>query len=121
MMPEGGVTQATGGVPHLVLEGAKLADVRFDDHHRVSANVSSYRANAWGLYDMHGNAAEWTLSDYAQDRKVVRGGSFFDRPARSRSSFRWGYPVWQQVFNVGFRIVVIDEHIATRVAKGDKR
>jgi len=120
MMPEGGVTQATGGVPHLVLEGSKLADIRFDDHNRVTANVGSYRANVWGLHDMHGNAAEWTLSEYDNDRKVVRGGSFFDRPARSRSSFRLGYPFWQRVFNVGFRIVVIDENIATNDTKGDK-
>ena len=34
MMPEGGVTQSTGGVPHLLLEGAKLSDTRFDDGHR---------------------------------------------------------------------------------------
>ncbi len=114
MMPEGGVTQATGGVPHLVLEGAKLADIRFDDYNRVTAGVGSYKPNHWGLFDMHGNAAEWTLSEYDNDRKVVRGGSFFDRPARSRSSFRLGYPSWQRVFNVGFRIVVIDEDIATK-------
>lgn len=120
MMPEGGVTQATGGVPHLVLEGSKLADIRFDDHNRVTANVGSYRANVWGLHDMHGNAAEWTLSEYNNDRKVVRGGSFFDRPARSRSSFRLGYPFWQRVFNVGFRIVVIDKSIAANDTKGDK-
>jgi formylglycine-generating enzyme required for sulfatase activity len=120
MMPEGGVTQVTGGVPHLVLEGSKLADIRFDDHNRVTANVGSYRPNAWGLHDMHGNAAEWTLSEYDSDRKVVRGGSFFDRPARSRSSFRWGYPSWQRVFNVGFRIVVIAESIPTNNTKGNK-
>jgi len=109
MMPEGGVTQATGGVPHLLLEGAKLADTRFDDGKRVTAPVASYKPNRWGLYDMHGNAAEWTLSKYDADRKVVRGGSFFDRPARSRSSFRLGYPSWRRVFNVGFRIVVLDD------------
>jgi hypothetical protein len=118
MMPEGGVTQVTGGVPHLVLEGSKLADIRFDDHNRVTANVGSYRANAWGLHDMHGNAAEWTISEYDNDRKVVRGGSFFDRPARSRSSFRLGYPFWQRVFNVGFRIVLIDKSIAANDTKG---
>ncbi len=97
-----------------------MADLRFDDHHRVTANVGSYQPNRWGLYDMHGNAAEWTLSEYDDDRRVVRGGSFFDRPARSRSSFRWGYASWQRVFNVGFRIAVMDEHITTQVAKGDK-
>ncbi|MCP4456388.1 MAG: formylglycine-generating enzyme family protein, partial [Planctomycetes bacterium] len=117
MMPEGGVTQATGGVPHLLLEGARLADIRYNDLHRVTANVGSYKANLWGLYDMHGNAAEWTLSEYDKTRSVVRGGSFFDRPARSRSSFRLGYPGWQRVFDVGFRIVILDENIATHVAK----
>ena len=110
MMPEGGVTQVTGGVPHLLLEGAQLADARFDDGYRVTSEIGSYQPNAWGLFDMHGNAAEWTLSAYgASDRRAVRGGSFFDRPARSRSSFRLAYPAWQRVFNVGFRVVVVDE------------
>jgi len=121
MMPEGGVTQATGGVPHVVLEGSKLADLRFDDHHRVTANVGSYQPNHWGLFDMHGNAAEWTRSDYDPDRKVIRGGSFFDRPARSRSSLRLGYAPWQRVFNVGFRIVVREENLPVYASKGDER
>jgi hypothetical protein len=38
-------------------------------------------------------------------RKVVRRGSFFDRPWRCRSSFRLAYHPWQRVFNVGFRAV----------------
>jgi hypothetical protein len=119
MMPEGGVTQATGGVPHLLLEGAKLADTRFDDGTRVTAPVGSYKPNLWGLYDMHGNAAEWTLSEYDNDRKVIRGGSFFDRPARGGSSFRLGYPAWRRVFNVGFRVVVVDENISANDTNGD--
>ena len=41
-------------------------------------------------------------------RKVVRGGSFYDRPERARSAFRLGYPSWQRVFNVGFRVVAED-------------
>jgi formylglycine-generating enzyme required for sulfatase activity len=106
MMPEGGVTQVTGGVPHLLLEGAQLSDTRFDDQHRVTADVGSYLPNTWGLHDMHGNAAEWTLSQYGNTaEKVVRGGSFFDRPERSRSGYRLSYPAWQRVFNVGFRVV----------------
>jgi formylglycine-generating enzyme required for sulfatase activity len=115
-----GVTQVTGGVPHLLLEGAKLSDARFSDGAVVTTPTASYQPNPWGLYDMHGNAAEWTRSSYTMSpcaeavensvlatsgRKTVRGGSFFDRPDRCRSSFRLSYPVWQRVFNVGFRVV----------------
>ncbi len=38
--------------------------------------------------------------------KVVRGGSWYDRPVRSRSASRLAYPSYQKVFNVGFRVVM---------------
>ncbi len=120
--------QITGGLQHLALEGAALADARYNDTAVVTTAVGSYRPNAWRLHDMHGNAAEWTRTAYrpypyrdadgrndmaAGGRKVVRGGSFFDRPKRSRSAFRLSYPAWQRIFNVGFRIVC---HTETAVA-----
>jgi formylglycine-generating enzyme required for sulfatase activity len=89
----------------------------------VTSEVGRYRPNIWGLHDLHGNAAEWTCTTYAAypyrdddgrndarsgDRKVVRGGSFFDNPARCRSGFRLAYPSWQRVFNVGFRVICED-------------
>jgi len=115
-----GMKIVTGGLPHLDPQGRALCDTRFNDRAPVTATVGSYRPNAWGLHDMHGNAAEWTRSTYrpypyreddgrneptARGRKVVRGGSFFDRPRRCRSAIRYSYPPWQRVFNVGFRVV----------------
>ena len=95
-------------------------DKRFDDGGLVTVDVGRYLPNIWGLRDMHGNAAEWTRTAYrpypydSQDgrddpspdeKRVVRGGSWRDRPSRCRSAFRLGYLPWQSVYNVGFRVV----------------
>jgi formylglycine-generating enzyme required for sulfatase activity len=70
---------------------------------------------------MHGNVREWTLSasrpyPYREDdgrndetsagEKMVRGGSWNVTPDHATASVRAAYPAWQQVFDVGFRIVV---------------
>ena len=99
-------------------------DGRFNDGAMVTCDVGRYQLNAWGLHDMHGNAAEWTLSSYRPypynendgrndpyptDMKTVRGGSWYDRPIHARSASRLPYRPWQAVYNVGFRVVMLAE------------
>lgn len=82
-------------------------------------NSKNYQNNPFGLYSMHGNVAEWTRSDYVSypykekvkapsEFKVVRGGSYIERPKFSTSYARKAYYPHQRVFNVGFRVIIED-------------
>jgi formylglycine-generating enzyme required for sulfatase activity len=115
--------------------GNIICDTRFDDGAVATADVGSYRPNAWGLFDMHGNACEWTRTTYKPypyrsddgrdeiaepSRKVVRGGAWCDRPKGCRSAFRLSYPPWQRVHNVGFRVVCKMESASERTVASAK-
>ncbi len=84
--------------------------------------VGSFSANAFGLYDMHGNVWEWT-QDYWNEshggapdngsartsgytsRRVLRGGSWFNNPQYLRSASRSNRSIpSKRNYNLGFRV-----------------
>ena len=84
--------------------------------------VGPFEANAFGLHDIHGNASEWTLDCYNSHyngapedgqargtgncaRRVVRGGSWKDKPLDIRSARRHANVPDERSSKIGFRVM----------------
>ena len=93
----------------------------FNDTVHNTEPVGSHAPNAFGLYDMAGNAWQWTQDCYHDfytgapttgaawvagdcSNRVIRGGSWYDAPAKLRVTNREGHGPSERLAHTGMRV-----------------
>lgn len=89
-------------------------------YRQTTVAVDSFEPNKWGLYNMHGNVAEWVWDYYGTynieetdnptgadsgTMRVYRGGGWNDFAKNLRSAYRAAMAEDKGSFNVGIRLV----------------
>ena len=89
-------------------------------YRQTTVEVNSFSPNKWGLYNIHGNVAEWCFDYYGEydlentdnptgpttgTLRVNRGGGWNDYAKHLRSAYRASTTPDQRMNNIGFRVV----------------
>ena len=94
-------------------------------YRKETTEVGSFKvANNFGLYDMHGNVWEWCQDHFhdsykgaptdgsawqdtnkSNNKRMLRGGSWYNGPVYCRSAFRFNYYLVNGYDDIGFRVV----------------
>jgi formylglycine-generating enzyme required for sulfatase activity len=91
-----------------------------------TSEVGMYPANAFGLYDMHGNVWEWCEDTWHENYvdapndgtawdgdnpfiRLLRGGSWYNTVQKLHSATRIGFDTTSRYDNEGFRVMRLVE------------